>query len=95
MHKSHTLEKSGSWDMGENALSQSDCRIFKANIFLEPNDEKAWFVACSYRFMEYKSWLKNNGLGMGKNGGGQCGLRTLKLAVFQEGINGINMLIQL
>ena len=24
---------------GENALGQSDCRIFKSNIFLEQNDE--------------------------------------------------------
>ena len=27
--KSHVWEKSGSWDMGENALGQSSCRIFK------------------------------------------------------------------
>ena len=35
-------EKSGSWDMGENALGRSDCRIFKSPISLEQNDSRAW-----------------------------------------------------
>ena len=29
LHKSHTWENSGSWDVGQNALNQSDCSIFK------------------------------------------------------------------
>ena len=42
LYRSCTWEKSGSWDMGQNALSQSDCRIFKSTISLEQNNEKAW-----------------------------------------------------
>ena len=40
--------------------------------------------------MEIKSWLKNIGVGMVKNGCGHSGPSKLKLAVSQEGINGIN-----
>ena len=39
MHKSHTWENSGSWDMGQNALDQLDCSIFKLTISLDQNDE--------------------------------------------------------
>ena len=81
---------SGSWNMGQNALGQSDCRIFKSTIFLEQNYEKAWFFECCYRFMEIKSWLKNFRLGLIKNGCDHSGLKTLKLAISQEGIYGIN-----
>ena len=58
-------EKSGSWAMGQNALGQSDCRIFKSTTSLEQDDEKAWFFACWYRFMKITSWLKNIGVGCG------------------------------
>ena len=68
LHKSHTWEKSGSWNMGQNALDQSDCSIFKLTISLEQNDEKAWFFACWCRFIEIKSWLKNIGVGVVKMG---------------------------
>ena len=37
--------------------------------------------------MEIKSWLKNIGVGMVKNG---CGHTDLKLAVSQRGMNRIN-----
>ena len=40
--------------------------------------------------METKSWLKNIEVDVVKNGCGHTGLRTLKLAVSQEGTNGIN-----
>ena len=40
--------------------------------------------------MEIKSWLKNIGVSMVKNGCGHSDIRTLKLAVSQKGINGIN-----
>ena len=40
--------------------------------------------------MKIKIWLKNVEVGLVKNGRGYCSLRTLKLAVSQEGINGIN-----
>ena len=29
LHKSLIWESSGSWDMGQNALDQSDCKILK------------------------------------------------------------------
>ena len=90
MHKSHTWEKSGSWDMGQNVLGQSDCRIFKSTVSLEQNDEKAWFFTCWCRFVEIKSWSKNILVGMVKNEYGYSGLRTLKLAVSQERINWVN-----
>ena len=90
LHKPHISEKSGSWDMGQNALSQSDYRIFKSTISLEQNVEKAWFFACWHRFMEIRSLLKNIGVGMVKNGYGHFVLRTLKLAVCQGEMNGIN-----
>ena len=45
--------------MRQNDLSQSDCRIFKSNrSLLNQIYEKAWFLACWYKFMETKSWLK-------------------------------------
>ena len=77
--------------MDQNALGQSDSRIFQT-VPLEPNDEIAWFFACWYKFMEITSRLKNIGESMIKNGCGHCGPRTLKLAVSKEGINGINWL---
>ena len=76
--------------MGQNALGQSDYRIFKSTISLEQNDEKAWFFACWYRFMENRNWLKNIGVGVVKNGCGHSVLRTLKLAVCQGKTNEIN-----
>ena len=43
--------------------------------------------------MEIKSWLKNVGVGMVKNGCGQSGHKTLKLALSQEGINEVNVFL--
>ena len=40
--------------------------------------------------MKIKSWLKNIGVSMVKNGRDRSGLRTLKLALSQIGINVIN-----
>ena len=90
LHKSHIWEKSGSWDMDQNALGQSDCRIFKSTISLEQIDKKTWFFACWYRFMEIKSWLKNIEVGVVKSMCGHLRVRTLKLALSQEAMNGIN-----
>ena len=89
MHKSHVWEKSSSWDLSQNAVSQSDYRILKSTISLEQNDEKAWLFACWYRFMEIRSWLKNIGVGLVKNGCGHSILKTPKLAVYQREMNGI------
>ena len=65
---------------------------FKSTIFPGQNYEKAKFCACWHRFMIIKRWLKNIGVSMVKNGWGHSSLRTLKLAVSQEGINEINWL---
>ena len=35
MEKSQIWENSSTWDMAQNAIGQSDCRIFKSNISLE------------------------------------------------------------
>ena len=76
--------------MGQNALNQSDCSIFKLTISLDKNDEKVWFFAYWCRFLETNNWLKNIGVGMAKNECGHFGLRTLKLAVSQEVISGVS-----
>ena len=41
-------EKSCSWDIGQNPLSQSDCRISKWTISPEQIDETVSFLACWY-----------------------------------------------
>ena len=76
--------------MGQNALDQSDFSIFKLTISLEQNDEKAYFFAYWYRYTESKSWLKNIGVGLVKNGCGHSVLRTLKLAICQGKMSEIN-----
>ena len=83
-------ENFGSWDMCQNVLGQSDCRIFKSTISLEQNGEKVWFFACWYKFIEIKSWLKNIGMSMVINVCSHSGCRYLKLAVSQIVSNGIN-----
>ena len=90
LYKSCTWEKSSSWDMGQNVLTLSDCKIFKSTVFLEKNAETLWFFAGWYRLMEIKGWSKGIGVGVIKNGSGHFGLRALKLAVSQEGINWIH-----
>ena len=79
--------KSGSWDMGLNALRQSDCRIFKLAISPEHKDEilpdflhvdtNQWNLKVGWKIL---AWAWSN---MG-------GLTTLTFAVSQKGINGIN-----
>ena len=54
--------------MAQNAFDQSDCSIFKSTKSLEQNDEKAWFFAYWYRFMENRIWLKNIGVAVVKMG---------------------------
>ena len=48
LHKSSIWEKSYSWDIGQNPLSQSDCRISKWTISPEQIDETVSFLACWY-----------------------------------------------
>ena len=87
------LENIGSWDTCQNVPSQSDSKIFKSTISLEQNDEKVWFFACWYKFIEIKSWLKNTGMGVVINVCAHSDFRFLKLAVSQAVINGINWLL--
>ena len=35
------LERSGSLDIGQNSLDQSDCRVLKLNISLEQNEKNS------------------------------------------------------
>ena len=76
--------------MDQNALCQSDCRIFKLTISPEENDEKAWFFAYWFKLMEIKSCLKNVGVGVVKSGCGLSCQSTLKMAISQKRGNGIN-----
>ena len=80
------------WDMNKNVLCQSDCRISKSTLSLKQNNERVWFFAWSYIFIEIRSWLKNIEMGMVKHGCGHIGYRTQTLTVSQEGINRINWL---
>ena len=51
---------------------------------------KSLIFACRYRFMENRSWLRNIGMGVVRNGCGHSVFRTLKLAVCQGKMNEIN-----
>ena len=77
--------------MSQNVLGPSDCKIFKSTISLKQNDEKVWFFACWYNFVEIKSWLKNIGIGMVINVCAHSGCRNLKL---NELVIGVLILIQ-
>ena len=70
LHNSRMWENPGSWDMDQNSLSQSDCRIFISAISPEQIDEIAWFFAFLCKFMKIKSLLKMFCVGMVKN---RCG----------------------
>ena len=89
MHQSYISKKSGSWDRGENAISQSDCRILKSTFSPEQIDETASF-ACWYKFTKIESWSKFFWLRMVNNKCGQSDLKTLKLNLCQEWTDGIN-----
>ena len=67
--KTLILGKLDSRDMRQNALGQSDSRIFKSTISLEKNDEKTCVFSYWYKFMEIKDWSKNIRVGMIKMGG--------------------------
>ena len=90
LNKSYIREKFCSWDLGRNALNQSDCRIFKSIISPEQINETASFLACWYKFTKLKSWVKIFWFGMVKNGYDQSVLWTLKFTVSQEWTEGIN-----
>ena len=87
------LKSFGSWDTCQNVLDQSDYRIFKSTISLEQNDEKFRVFACWSKFIDFKNWLKNIGMGMPINMFVHSGCRNLKLAVSHKEINGINWFV--
>ena len=57
LNKSYIWKKSCSWDIGQNALSQSNCGIFKSAISPEQIDEAAPYLACCYKFIQVKNQL--------------------------------------
>ena len=57
MQKFQIWKTSGSWYMSQNALGQSNCRIFKSTISLEQSDENSQFLTW-YKLMEIKNALK-------------------------------------
>ena len=79
------LENFGSWDMYPNVFGQSDCRVF--------NSIKWWksliLLHVDTDSLKLKSWLKNIGMSVVRNGCLQSGYRNLILAVCQKGINEI------
>ena len=72
--------------MRQNALDQSNCRVFKSAISLEQYNEKPDFLNVD-RVIEIKNWLKNIRVCMVKNRCVHSGHRTLKLVVSQEEIS--------
>ena len=76
--------------MGQNALCQSDCTIYKITKSPEQINKIAWFSACWDQFKKIKFWSMIFLVGMVKNGCGQSGYETLKLNVSQEWTVGIN-----
>ena len=89
MNKSHIWWNSGSWDITQNDLGQSEWGIFKSNISRTKWWKSLIFFACWYKFIEIKSWLKNTGVDVVINGCAHSGRRALKLAVSHEEVNGI------
>ena len=83
-------EKFGSWHVLMFLANRIAGFSNELYISLERKDEKAWFFACWYKFIEIKSWLKNIGIGVVINGCAHSGCRNLKLAVSHKEINGIN-----
>ena len=78
--------KIGFCDMNQNALGQSDCRIFKSTISQEQIDEIAWFVAWWSNSWKLKIYLKILGWVWLSNGCSQSRHSTQKLALYQEEI---------
>ena len=77
MYRSSIWEKCCFWDTGQNALSHSDCEIFKSSISF-----------CMLIQVDWKVFWWD----MVKNECGQFGLWTLKLTVSQERADGVNWL---
>ena len=76
LQKPYIWEKPGSVDIGQNALGQSDRRIFKSNKSLDQNYEMFFCMLIQIRVNS--ELLKNIEVGLIKNGCGNSGHRTLK-----------------
>ena len=66
LYKSSIWEKYCSLDIGQNAFSHSDYRIFKSSISPEQIGKTASFFACWYKFTKIKIWLKSFSVGHGQ-----------------------------
>ena len=84
LHKSHIWKNFCPWVMGQNVLSQSDCRSFD-----QPYLQNKFFT-CWCKLTQIKSLSKTFGVGVVRDECGQPGQRTLKLTVSQEWIDGLN-----
>ena len=67
-------ERSCSWDIGQNVLSQSDCRIFKSTSSPEQLSERVSFFPCWYKFIKIKIRSKLFWLDMVKKGSLDSGI---------------------
>ena len=71
------LEMSGSWDMGQNAFGQSNCRILKLFVSVELIEEIPGVLVCCYKLIKLKVYLKF-WVDLSKYGLGHPGHRSLK-----------------
>ena len=70
--------------MGQNALRQSDCRIFKLDIKHEKIDELTSFLVFRYGFIQHNRWFINFNEGMVIKVFSQSRLRILNSAISAE-----------
>ena len=91
LYKYSIWEKSCSRDIGKNALSHSDCRIFKSIISLEQIDETASFLHVDENSQKLKVNWKAFGGGWSKLSVANLVL-TVKLTVSQERTDGTGFL---
>ena len=81
---------------GKIVIPEIWAKMFSANqiagFFNQPylQNKSMKYLACWYKFPWIKSWSKIVYMGMARNGCGQSGHWTLKLAVSQEWIDGMN-----
>ena len=81
-------EKSCFWDTGQNALSQSDCRIFKSIISPEQVDEIAWFLHVDANSQKLKASWKYFGWAGSEMGVGNLVSGLYKFTVPREWTDG-------
>ena len=84
LHKSDIWGNFGSWDMGQNVLIQSDCSIFKSTI--SPKQKNPDLLHVDTNSRKWKIFW----VGIVRNGCGWSVHGTLKLAVSQKWIDGMD-----